>query len=59
MKCVKCNKDFYGSGKLLNIDGDFACSIECENKYIKERDIFFKSIIHCPIIPEGMIDINK
>ena len=49
MKCTQCNKDFHGKGELLNADGDFACSVKCKNKYIKERDIFFNTIVHCPI----------
>ena len=45
MKCTQCNKDFHGKGELLNADGDFACSVKCKNKYIKERDIFFNTIV--------------
>lgn len=46
MKCSQCGKDFYGNGKLLNADGDFACSAKCEEEYIKERNIFFNEIVH-------------
>ena len=46
MKCANCDKEFYSNGKLLNVDGDFACNSICEKEYIKERDYFMNVVIH-------------
>jgi hypothetical protein len=48
MKCVNenCNKDPDKSldRVVVNIDGDFACSKECEKEYIKQKEEFFNNI---------------
>jgi hypothetical protein len=47
MKCTVCKNSVpeYG-GKLLTPDGDFACGTICETKWHKEKDAFFKDIVH-------------
>jgi Fe-S-cluster-containing dehydrogenase component len=42
-KCVQCKKDLgilleFGGAKLVNADGDFACSDACKQKYEGERN---------------------
>ena len=53
MKCTVCPKQCpeYGA-VLLNADGDFACSKECEEKYKKDRDHFFNTIVHSDVLTE-------
>lgn len=48
MKCIECNRDIKDGQTmiLMNSDGDFTCSIECDSRYRRKRDKFFNETIH-------------
>ena len=46
MKCWVCKGEVPEYGAiLLTVDGDFACSKDCEIKYKRDRDHFFNVIL--------------
>lgn len=45
MKCTVCKNSVPEmNGRLLTVDGDFACSDICEAQWNKDRDAFFNTI---------------
>ena len=48
MSCCNCQGSLPEVGAILmNCDGDFTCSENCEKEYKKKREHFFKHIVHC------------
>lgn len=49
-KCVNenCDNDPMKSmnAAVVNIDGDFACCLECKREYEKQRDHFFNNVVN-------------
>lgn len=46
MTCVNCNANiiYEAHMKLVNADGDFACTDWCAKEYVRKRDEFFNNI---------------
>ena len=48
MKCSQCHKEINNELDmvLINVDGDFVCSKQCQSDYEVEKNHFLNNIIH-------------
>ncbi len=46
MICTQCKKQILDESKmkLLNVDGDFVCNVNCQKRYEEDREEFFNNI---------------